>query len=110
MIYSQSLVGCSHAASTVDCGDPNNASSEVIVQYTSTRVNSVIFYQCRQSGFAPSNLSAVCMENGEWSPDPSQVVCRMVTTTMPPAPTPTQTGREKITVALEGRNLLITCV
>jgi len=51
-------------------------------------------------------LSAVCMEDGEWSPDPSQVVCQMVTTTMPPAPTPTQTGREKITVALEGRNLL----
>jgi len=36
-------------------------------------------------------LSAVCMESGRWSPDPSQVVCRMVTTVIP-------TGREKITV------------
>ena len=80
---SQSLVGFSHAASTVDCGDPNNATSEVIVQYTSTRVSSVILYQCRQSGFAPSSSSAVCMESGRWSPDPSQVVCRMVTTSMP---------------------------
>ena len=84
---------CSHAASDVDCGDPNNASSEVIVQYNSTGVSSVIFYQCRQSGFAPSSLSAVCMESGRWSPDPSQVVCRMVTTTIP-----MPTGREKITV------------
>jgi len=73
---------CSHAASDVDCGDPNNASSEVIVQYTSTRVSSVIFYQCQQSGFAPSSLSAVCMENGMWGKDPSQVVCRMATATM----------------------------
>jgi len=105
---SQSLVGCSHAASTIDCGDPTNASSEVIVQYNSTRVSSVIFYQCRQSGFAPSYSSAVCMESGRWSPDPSQVVCGMVSTMMPPAPTPTQTGREKIAVALEGRNLLIS--
>jgi len=32
---SQSLVGCSHAASTIDCGDPTNAFSEVIVQYSS---------------------------------------------------------------------------
>jgi len=79
----QSFVGFSHAASTVDCGDPSDASSVVMVQFTSTRVNSVIFYQCRQSGFAPSSLSAVCMESGRWSPDPSQVVCRMVTTTMP---------------------------
>jgi len=91
---SQSLVGFSPAASRVDCGDPNNASSVAIVQYTSTRVGSVIFYQCQQSGFAPSSSSAVCMESGRWSPDPSQVVCRMVTTTMP-----LPTGRE-ITVAL----------
>ena len=53
------------------------------MQFTSTRVSSVIFYQCQQSGFAPSSLSAVCMESERWSPDPSQVVCRMVTTTMP---------------------------
>jgi len=70
-------------ASTVDCGDPNNATNELIVQYSSTRVSSVIFYRCWQSGFAPSSSSAVCMDDGRWSPDPSQVVCRMVTTTMP---------------------------
>ena len=71
---------CSHAASTIDCGIPSNASTEVIVQYNTTIVSSVIFYQCRQSGFAPSSSSAVCMESGRWSPDPSLVVCRMVTT------------------------------
>ena len=93
---SQSLVGNSHAASTIDCGDPSNASSEVIVQYTSTIVGSVIFYWCQQSGFAPSSLSAVCMESGRWSPDPSQVFCRMVTTTM--STMSTTTGREMIGV------------
>ena len=50
------------------------------MHYNTTIVSSVIFYQCRQSGFAPSSSSAVCMENEMWSPDPSQVVCRMVTT------------------------------
>ena len=96
--YLSLIVGCLPAVSDVDCGVPNNASSEVIVQYTSTRVSSVIFYHCRQSGFAPSSTSAVCKEDGRWSPDPSKVVCRMVTTMMPPAPTPTQTGREKINI------------
>ena len=97
---SQTLVGCSHAASTVDCGDPNNATSEVIVHYTTTRVGSMIFYQCGQSGFAPSSSSAVCMGSGRWSPDPSQVVCRMVTTTITSTSTmSTPTGGE-ITVAL----------
>jgi len=50
------------------------------------------------------------MESGRWSSDPSQVVCRIVSTMMPPAPTPTQTGREKIAVALKDRNLLISFV
>jgi len=93
---SQSLVVRSHAASSVDCGDPTNTSSEVIVQYTSTRVGSVIFYQCRQSEFDPSSLSSVCMEDGRWSADPSQVVCRMVTTTMP-MPTGTENTRALLT-------------
>ena len=83
------LLGCFHTASDVDCGVPSNASSEVIVQYSSTRVSSVIFYQCQQSGFAPSSSSAVCMESGRWSPDPSKVVCRMIPATVP-------TGRENI--------------
>ena len=67
------------------------------MQYSSTIVGSVIFYQCQQSGFAPSSSSAVCMESGRWSPDPSQVVCRMLITTLPvptTVPVPTPTGRE----------------
>ena len=55
-------------------------------QWYSTSVNSQDF-----------GLSAVCMENGRWSPDPSQVVCRIVTTTMP-----IPTGREITIVLLPG--------
>jgi len=36
------------------------------------------------------------MESGRWSPDPSQVFCRMVTTTM--STMPMTTGREMIGV------------
>ena len=39
-------------------------------------VNSLIFYQYRQSGFAPSVPSSVCGEDE--SPDPTQVVCVML--------------------------------
>ena len=73
------------------------------MQYTSTRVGSVIFYQCWQSGFDPSSLSAVCMEDGRWSPDPSQVVCRMIPVPMSmliSTPTLIPTGT-KIAVALQ---------
>ena len=44
------------------------------------------------------NVQLVINWDGRWSPDPSQVVCRMVTTTMP-----MPTGRERgITVAYLG--------
>ena len=53
--------------------------------YTSTVVNSDIIFQCQQPGLVPSYRSATCGSNGRWSPDPSQVDCRMIT----PAPTDT---------------------
>ena len=56
--------------------------------YTSTTVNSDIFFQCQQPGFVPSYRSATCGSNGRWSPDPSQVECRMV---IPTEPIPTRT-------------------
>jgi len=106
-LVSQPLVGCSHAASTVNCGDPNTATSGVIVQpYSSTAVSSVIFYQCQQSGFAPSSSSSVCGEDERWNPDPFQVVCTIPAAVPTPVPTPVPTsvpttaGREKATVAL----------
>ena len=58
--------------------------------YNSTVVNSDIFFQCQQPGLVPSYRSATCGSDGRWSPDPSQVECRMVT------PTPTGTPAESI--------------
>ena len=89
-------------ASIVDCGAPPNLTIGVIVEaYTSTLVNSDIFFQCRQPGLVPSYRSATCGSDGRWSPDPSQVECRMVTpmptgtpllTSTVPTGTPVPTG------------------
>ena len=68
-------------ASTVVCQVPTLASGVAVVQPHTTTVSSVIVYQCQQSGFTPSPPSSVCDENGTWSPDPTQVMCVMVTPT-----------------------------
>ena len=71
----------------MECGDPPTLASGVIVEaYTSTVVNSDIYFQCQQSGLVPSYRSATCGSDGKWSPNPSQVECRMIT------PTPTGTA------------------
>ena len=49
--------------------------------YNSTVVNSDIFFQCQQPGLVPSSRSATCGSDGRWSPDPSQVECRVITPT-----------------------------
>ena len=51
-----------------------------MVQPHSNVVNSEIFYQCEESGFSPLSNSSLCGEEGMWSPDSSQVVCRMIIT------------------------------
>ena len=86
-------------ASIVDCGDPPTLASGVTVEaYTSTLVNSDIFFQCQQPGLVPSYRSATCGSDGRWSPDPSQVECRMVIPTPAsavPVCTPTVTPTEQ---------------
>ena len=57
------------------CGAPPTLATGVTGEYNGTAASSVIFYQCQQSGFAPSVPSSVCGEDRRWSPDPSQVVC-----------------------------------
>ena len=51
-----------------------------MVQSHRNAVNSEIAYQCEESGFSPSSNSSLCGEDGVWSPDPSQVECRMIIT------------------------------
>ena len=67
-------------ASGVVCEEPTLASGVTVVQPHSNVVNSEIVYQCEESGFSPSSNSSLCGEDGIWSPDPSQVVCRMIIT------------------------------
>ena len=73
-------------ASTVVCGNPTPPTGVTVAQPHNTTVSSVIAYQCQQSGFAPSPPSSVCVDNGTdngvWSPDPTQVVCTMIPTTV----------------------------
>ena len=89
-IYSTSSIISSPCSpvSTINCGVPTLASGVAVRPFNTTTVSSVIFYQCLQPDFIPSNESSVCGEDEMWSPDPSQVMCEMVTVTMPP-PTPT---------------------
>jgi len=68
-------------ASRVDCGNFTLVDGVDVEPYITTTVNSVIFYQCQQSGFAPSSTSSVCGEDEMWSPDPSRVMCDIVITT-----------------------------
>ena len=83
-----SSISFSSPASIVDCGAlPTLASGVIVEAYNSTVVNSDIFFQCQQPDLVPSYRSATCGSDGRWSPDPSQVECRMVipTTTGTPA-------------------------
>ena len=76
------------SVSLIDCRDPT-LSSGVVGEYNTTIVNSVIIYHCQQPGLTPSVPSSVCGEGERWSPDPSQVMCRMMTSL--PTGTPTET-------------------
>ena len=69
----ESMVFLCSLVSRVDCGTPTLASRVTVEAYNSTAVNSDILFQCQQ----PSYRSTTCGSDGRWSPDPSQVECRM---------------------------------
>ena len=81
MCYTTLSTVCYSSASLVVCEDPTPTSGVTVVQPYRNAVNSEIVYQCEESGFTPSSNSSLCGEDEMWSPDPSQVVCRMMTTT-----------------------------
>ena len=72
---------CCPPASPVVCEAPTPANGVTVLQPHSNVVNSEIVYQCEELGFSPSSNSSLCGEDGRWSPDPSEVICRMMNTT-----------------------------
>ena len=66
------------------------ASGVTVEAYNSTVVNSDIFFQCQQPDLVPSYCRVSCGSDGRWSPDLSQVECRMV------IPTPAGTTTESL--------------
>ena len=41
----------------------------------------VIVYQCEEGFMPEGRVEAMCGDNGRWSPDPTQHICRAMTTT-----------------------------
>ena len=59
-----------------DCGDPSLPMNGFVMAYDSTLEGSQIVLQCNP-GFVPSQqMMSVCAANGNWNPDPAELVCR----------------------------------
>ena len=64
-----------HLPYPADCGIPVVIDGSV--NYTSTVEGSIATYQC-DTGLIPEGvITAVCMENGKWAPDPIIMGCRL---------------------------------
>ena len=64
-----------HLPYPADCGIPVVIDGSV--NYTSTVEGSTATYQC-DTGLIPEGvITAVCMENGKWAPDPIIMGCRL---------------------------------
>ena len=58
-----------------DCGDPAPANNVVIGSYSSTLAGSSVTFQCAD-GLVPSGVeTAVCGNDGRWTPDPANHAC-----------------------------------
>ena len=56
-----------------DCGDPSPPMNGFVMPYDSTLEGSQIVFQC----LVPSQqMMSVCMADGNWTPDPAELVCR----------------------------------
>ena len=66
----------------VNCGVPRSPGNGTIANYTGTLEGSTVFYQCNL-GFGPQGvLTARCTAKGNWIPDPADVTCRELGTSM----------------------------
>ena len=67
---------------TANCGAPPSPVSGSVHPYTNTTEGSVVMFQC-DPGFVPGGeMTAVCGNDGQWTPNPGGVTCS-------PRPTPT---------------------
>jgi len=61
-----------------NCGIPTPPENGTIVNYTSTVEGSALLYQCNP-GFGPvGEMIAVCAANGNWSPNPADIMCSKI--------------------------------
>ena len=72
----------SDVLSSGNCGVPRSPGNGTIANYTGTLEGSTVFYQCN-FGFGPQGvLTARCTANGNWIPDPADVTCRELGTSL----------------------------
>ena len=65
---------CVHLTDPADCGIPVIVNGSV--NYTTTVAESTATYQCGTGLIPVGVITAVCMRNGKWVPDPAEVGCR----------------------------------
>ena len=62
----------------MNCGDPKSPTNGSVGNYTHTRENATVIYQC-DDGFRPSEpMLSICAVNAEWVPQPEIHVCTLV--------------------------------
>ena len=60
----------------VDCGEPTLPANASIQSTNGTTEGSVVIYRCDPGLIPEEDNMIVCTAGDNWSPDPSEVVCR----------------------------------
>ena len=64
-----------HLPYPADCGIPVIVNGSM--NYTTAIEGSIATYQCDTELIPVGVITAVCVENGEWAPDPADAGCRL---------------------------------
>ena len=64
-------------APVVDCGEPQLPINGTLISIPNTVEASEVIFQCNDGLFPREQLTAICMSNGRWSPDPASVECHI---------------------------------
>ena len=61
----------------MDCGVPSSATGVIVDPYESIIEGSIITYHC-DDGLVPNRtITATCMSNGQWHPNPISHTCQL---------------------------------